>query len=59
MSAQPIEDRTIRCPECGHTLGRWVSGRIVSTHQGRTWFGNPEGIACEQKGCHGVWRRAG
>lgn len=46
----------IRCPECGHTLGRWVEGQVVSTYQGRTWFGMPDGIACEAKGCRGVWR---
>jgi len=58
MSKQPTKDQTIRCPECGNTLGvRRSDGLTVSRRAGRAYL-NPDGIACERKDCRGVWRPA-
>jgi hypothetical protein len=56
MNEQPTKDQAIRCPECGNMFGvQGSDGQIVSRRAGRAYL-NPDGIACERKGCRGVWR---
>jgi hypothetical protein len=56
MNEQPTNDRTIRCPDCGRTLGQWVAeGLILMRHADGSALGTMKALGCTRR-CGGVWK---
>jgi hypothetical protein len=53
-----VNEGAIRCPECGARLGEVVDGKVISRHRDRVYLA-PQAIACDRRGCFGIWRDAG
>jgi hypothetical protein len=49
-------DGPILCPVCRLKLGEIIKGEVVQVHVGR-WSAGAHTIACDRKGCDGVWKR--